>query len=161
MTVKRKIVLALSVAVACLAVAGCAVQRLKDLRVVSAGIERFRPRDGLRDYDVTVRLTLDNPGPEFIATGISGTVRYYGRVMGRFTADPVQVPGKAVSDCLLRGELAVGEDVSLLDVLALAAKNSLDGLTIDVDFRIQLRNTSRMVHLKDMDISQMDTGNEK
>ena len=131
----RKIGILLALAVALVAVSGC----IKDLKVTSVGVKYLVPTS-TRSMDAVLLLGLDNPSISFTVDDVRGVVKYYGREMVHFTAGELPVQARSVQVYELPCTALLAEKVSLLDLLAIAAKRSLDGMTADVTLHVKLRN---------------------
>ena len=135
----RKIGIFVALVAAVLAVSGCSVAKIKDLKVTSVGVKYLVPTSS-RSMDAVLLLGLDNPSITFTVDDIRGVVKYYDREMVHFTAGELPVQGKSVQVYELPCTAVLAEKVSLLDLLAIAAKRSLDGMTADVKLHVKLRN---------------------
>ena len=127
----RKIALGLLLAVAALAVSGCGVAKLKDLKVTSVGVKYLVPTSS-RSMDAVLLLGLDNPSISFTVEDVRGVVKYYDREMVHFTAGELPVQERSVQVYELPCTALLAEKVSLLDLLAIDAKRSMEGMTVDV-----------------------------
>ena len=135
----RKIGIFIALVAAVLAVSGCSVAKIKDLKVTSVGVKYLVPTSS-RSMDAVLLLGLDNPSITFTVDDIRGVVKYYDREMVHFTAGELPVQGKSVQVYELPCTAVLADKVSLLDLLAIAAKRSLDGMTADVKLHVKLRN---------------------
>ena len=135
----RKIRIFVALVAAVLAVSGCSVAKIKDLKVTSVGVKYLVPTSS-RSMDAVLLLGLDNPSITFTVDDIRGVVKYYDREMVHFTAGELPVQGKSVQVYELPCTAVLADKVSLLDLLAIAAKRSLDGMTADVKLHVKLRN---------------------
>ena len=135
----RKIGIFVALVAAVLAVSGCSVAKIKDLKVTSVGVTYLVPTSS-RSMDAVLLLGLDNPSITFTVDDIRGVVKYYDREMVHFTAGELPVQGKSVQVYELPCTAVLADKVSLLDLLAIAAKRSLDGMTADVKLHVKLRN---------------------
>ena len=135
----RKIGILLALAVALVAVSGCSIAKIKDLKVTSVGVKYLVPTS-TRSMDAVLLLGLDNPSISFTVDDVRGVVKYYGREMVHFTAGELPVQARSVQVYELPCTALLAEKVSLLDLLAIAAKRSLDGMTADVTLHVKLRN---------------------
>ena len=70
---------------------------------------------------------------------MQGVVKSYGREIARFTAGQLPVQGKSVQVYELPCTVALADKVSLLDLLAIAARRSMEGMTADVKLRVSLK----------------------
>ena len=135
----RKIGIFVALVAAVLAVSGCSVAKIKDLKVTSVGVKYLVPTSS-RSMDAVLLLGLDNPSITFTVDDVRGVVKYYDREMVHFTAGELPVQGKSVQVYELPCTAVLADKVSLLDLLAIAAKRSLDGMTADVKLHVKLRN---------------------
>ena len=138
MKVLRKIGVFLALVASLLAVSGCAVTKIRDIRLTNVGVKYIVPTSS-RTLDAVLLLGIDNPSISFTAQDVSGVVKQYGRELGKFTAGQLPVQAKSVQVYELPCTVALSEKVSLLDLLAIAAHRSMEGLTADVKLRVSLK----------------------
>ena len=138
MKVLRKIGVFLALVASLLAVSGCAVTKIRDIRLTNVGVKYIVPTSS-RSLDAVLLLGIDNPSISFTAQDVSGVVKQYGRELGKFTAGQLPVQAKSVQVYELPCTVALSEKVSLLDLLAIAAHRSMEGLTADVKLRVSLK----------------------
>ena len=87
---------------------------------------------------ITAR-SLDNPSISFTVQDVSGVVKHYDREIVRFTAGELPVQARSVQVYELPCTAVLSDNVSLLDLLAIAARRSMEGLTADVKLRVSLK----------------------
>ena len=138
MKVLRKIGVLLALVAGLLAVSGCAVTKIREIRLTNVGVKYIVPTSS-RSLDAVLLLGIDNPSISFTAQDVSGVVKQYGRELGKFTAGELPVQAKSVQVYELPCTVALSEKVSLLDLLAIAARRSMEGLTADVKLRVSLK----------------------
>ncbi len=138
MKVLRKIGVFLALVAGLLAVSGCAVTKIREIRLTNMGVKYIVPTSS-RTLDAVLLLGIDNPSISFTAQDVSGVVKQYGRELGKFTAGQLPVQAKSVQVYELPCTVALSEKVSLLDLLAIAAHRSMEGLTADVKLRVSLK----------------------
>ena len=149
----RIIGILLALAVALVAVSGCSIAKIKDLKVTSVGVKYLVPTS-TRSMDAVLLLGLDNPSITFTVDDVRGVVKYYGREMVHFTAGELPVQARSVQVYERPCTALLAEKVSLLDLLAIAAKRSLDGMTADVTLHVKLRNgAGTTLSFNDLDLS--------
>ena len=91
----RKIgLLALAVATL-LAVSGCGISKIRQIRVTSVGVKYVVPTSS-RSVDGVLLLGIDNPSISFTAQDVQGVVKSYGRELARFTAGELPVQARSV-----------------------------------------------------------------
>ena len=138
MKVLRKIGVFLALVAGLLAVSGCAVTKIREIRLTNVGVKYIVPTSS-RSLDAVLLLGIDNPSISFTAQDVSGVVKQYGRELGKFTAGQLPVQAKSVQVYELPCTVALSEKVSLLDLLAIAARRSMEGMTADVKLRVSLK----------------------
>lgn len=152
----RKIGLWFLLLVAVMAVSSCDIARIKDLKVTSVGVKYIVPTSS-RSMDAVLLLELDNPSVSFQVQDVKGVVKYYDREIIHFTAGELPVQAKSVQVYELPCTAVLADKVSLLDLLAMAAKRSLDGMTADVQLRVSLRGgKGTVLTFNDLDLSQFE-----
>ena len=112
--------------------------KIRDIRLTNVGVKYIVPTSS-RSLDAVLLLGIDNPSISFTAQDVSGVVKQYGRELGKFTAGQLPVQAKSVQVYELPCTVALSEKVSLLDLLAIAAHRSMEGLTADVKLRVSLK----------------------
>ena len=138
MKVLRKIGIVLALLAGLLAVSGCAVTKIREIRITSVGVKYIVPTSS-RSLDAVLLLGIDNPSISFTAQDVTGVVKQYGRELGKFTAGQLPIQAKSVQVYELPCTVALSEKVSLLDLLAIAARRSMEGMTVDVKLRVSLK----------------------
>ena len=150
----RKIALGVLFLAALLSVSGCAVTKIREIRVTSVGVKYVVPTSS-RSVDGVLLLGIDNPSISFTAQDVQGVVKSYGRELARFTAGELPVQARSVQVYELPCTAALSEKVSLLDLLAFASKRSMEGMTVDVKLRVSLgRGKGTTLTFNDIDLSQ-------
>lgn len=134
----RKIGLLAVFVIALLTVSGCGVTKIREIRATSVGVKYIVPTS-TRSLDAVLLLGIDNPSISFTAQDVQGVVKSYGREIARFTAGQLPVQGKSVQVYELPCTVALADKVSLLDLLAIAARRSMEGMTADVKLRVSLK----------------------
>ena len=134
----RKLGIALALMASLLAVSGCAVTKIREIRITSVGVKYIVPTSS-RSLDAVLLLGIDNPSISFTAQDVSGVVKQYDRELGKFTAGQLPIQAKSVQVYELPCTIALSEKVSLLDLIAIGARRSMEGMTADVKLRVSLR----------------------
>ena len=154
MKLLRKIGLGAFFLVVLLGLWGCDVAKIKDLSVTSVGVKYLVPTS-TRSMDAVLLLGLDNPSISFTVQDVSGVVKHYDREIARFTAGELPVQARSVQVYELPCTAVLSDNVSLLDLLAIAARRSMDGLTADVKLRVSLRGgKGTVLTFNGIDLSQ-------
>ena len=141
-------------AVLALAVTGCS--KIKEISVTSIGVKYITPVSS-RSVEGVLLLGVDNPAMGFTVSNVDGVVHYYDKTMGFLTAGTIPVMARTSQVYELPCTATLAQDVSILDVLAIAARRSLEGATADVTLNISLSNGRRKgikLKFKNIDLGQ-------
>ena len=143
--------------VAALLVASCGYSKVKDISVTSVGVAYIVPTSS-RSVDAKLLLTIDNPAPGFAVQEVSGVIRYQEKVIAHFvTTGPMELQGKTEALYNLPCTVSLDEGSSILEVLVIASKRSLQGLKADVSIQAAIGKNGVLrapFTFKDLDISQ-------
>ena len=152
----KKIIVFFTAAVLALAVTGCGnLRKLKDIQVNHVGVKYFAPTSA-RSVDAVRLLEIDNPAMGLTLSNVDGTVRKNGEVLGYFTAGELPLQGKSVQVYELPCTATLSESVSLLEVLTLISRRSLEGFTADIRLHAKLKNgMGKTLEFKDLDIEKL------
>ena len=154
MKLLRKIGLGALLLAVLLGLWGCDVAKIKDLSVTSVGVKYLVPTSS-RSMDAVLLLGLDNPSISFTVQDVSGIVKHYDREIARFTAGELPVQARSAQVYELPCTAVLSDNVSLLDLLAIAARRSMEGLTADVKLRVSLRGgKGTVLTFNGIDLSQ-------
>ena len=124
--------------VAALLAVSCGVSKVKDISLSSVGIAYVVPTS-MRSMDAKLLLGINNPAMSFAVQEITGTIRYEEKPIAHFSTGSIELEGKTDKVYELPCTVALSEKVSLLDLLAIAAHRSMEGLTADVKLRVSLK----------------------
>ena len=95
----------------------------------------------------------------FTVTGLSGMVKYKGEDFATFTADTLEVDRKCIKVYDLPCTATLKEGISLIQMMQIAGKGSLEGFTTDIEAKVKLRNgVAKTLRFKDLDIQKLSEG---
>ena len=135
MKLLRHILIAVAVV---LSVASCGVSKVKDMSITSMGISYIVPTS-TRSMDAKLLIGINNPARSFAVQEITGTVYYKEKPVAHFVTGSLELEGKTVQEYELPCTVTLDDGASLLDVLVIASKHSLEGLTADLDIQAALK----------------------
>ncbi|MBQ7708938.1 MAG: hypothetical protein IJT74_03340 [Bacteroidales bacterium] len=141
--------------VAALLAVSCGVSKVKDISLSSVGIAYVVPTS-MRSMDAKLLLGINNPAMSFAVQEITGTIRYEEKPIAHFSTGSIELEGKTDKVYELPCTVTLAEDASLLDVLVIASKRSLNGLKADVDIQAALKKNGIVrapYKFRDLDIS--------
>ena len=111
----RKIGLLCLLVAALFAVSGCAVTKIREIRVTSVGVKYIVPTS-TRSLDGVLLLGIDNPSISFTAQDVQGVVKSYGREIAHFTAGQLPVQARSAQVYELPCTATLMDRVSLLEL---------------------------------------------
>lgn len=154
-TLRRILVAVTAAALTCLVVGSCGVSKIKDIKLVSAGVKYIIPTS-LRTFDAMLELGIDNPAMTFNVSGIDGGIRVDEVPFATFTAGEVRVEGKQIIRYELPCSITLEPGISLIDVLKLSTRRSLDGIKADINLKVASKNGTFKAPLsyKDLDLAE-------
>ena len=137
-------------------VCSCGMSKVKDIVITSVGVDYIVPTTA-RSVDAKLLLGIDNPARKFAVQDVTGVIRYQGKEIAHFVSGGIELEGASSQVYALPCTVTLADGVSILEVLVIASKGSLTGLTADVDVQAALRKNGVLrapYHFKDLDISQ-------
>ena len=141
------------------AICGCGgVEKVKDIKVTSVGVESYS-FGGSRTINAVLALGIDNPTFAFKVTDLNGILKYKGEDFAFYSADTIKVDKKCSKVYDLPCSATLSDGVSLRKALQIAQGNSLEGFTTDVEAKVRLKSgAGTTLRFKDLDIKQMAEG---
>jgi len=143
------------VLVVALLAASCGVNKVKEISLSSVGIAYIVPTS-FRSMDAKLLLGINNPAMTFAVQEVTGIIRYEEKPIAYFYTGGIELQGKCEQVYELPCTVTLAEGASLLDVLVIASKRSLQGLKADVDVQGAFRKNGVLrapVKFRDLDIS--------
>ena len=141
---------------AALLACSCGLSKVKEIAVTNVGIAYIVPTSA-RSVDAKLLLGINNPARKFAVQEVSGTLRYNEKPVAHFVTGPLELQAKTEETYELPCTVVLDEGVSILEVLLIAAKGSLEGLKADVDIQGALKKNGVLrapISFRDLDISQ-------
>ena len=152
----RRILLAVVAAVlACLLAGGCSVSQIKNIKLVSAGVKYILPTS-FSTFDAMLELGIDNPAMTFNVNRIDGLITVDEVPFATFTAGEMTVEGRRILRYELPCSIALEPGISLLDVLKLSTRRTLDGIKADINLNVASKNGTIKAPLsyKNLDLAE-------
>ena len=126
-------------------VTGCSgVRKIKDIQVKSVGVKYITPTSQ-RSAEGVLLLEIDNPAMGFTLSDVDGTIKLQNREMGTFTAGELPLQARSIQVYELPCTATLSESVSLLEVLTLISRRSLEGFTADIRLHAKLHRQVRRI----------------
>lgn len=135
---------------------GCGMSKVKDIAITSVGVGYIVPTS-TRSMDAKLQLGIHNPAMSFAVEQVSGAIRYQDKTLAHFVTGGVELQGKSDQVYELPCTVTLDPEISILDLLVIASRHSLEGLKADVDVQAALKKNGVLkapYSFKDLDISQ-------
>ena len=129
--VKRKslfALVALAAFVLCL-MTGC--HKYEDIKIISGAIESVNMQ-GFKAADIQLSLEVDNPAGKVIVEEASGTLKHFGKVIGKVDLAPVELTPRSVARYSVTAHVELAPGLGLKDIMGLANPRKMEELVIDV-----------------------------
>ncbi len=142
--------------VAALLAASCGLDKVKDIAVTSMGVAYIVPTSS-RSVDAKLLIGIDNPARNLAVTEMTGVIRYQEKPLAHFVTGPVELAGKSAQVYELPCSVRLDEGTSILELLVIASRGSLEGLKADIDIQGALKKNGvlrKPFSFRDLDISQ-------
>ncbi|MBQ9410706.1 MAG: hypothetical protein IJU21_03760 [Bacteroidales bacterium] len=154
-TLRRILIAVIAAALTCLMAGSCGVSKIKDIKLVSAGVKYIIPTS-LRTFDAKLDLEIDNPAMTFNVTGIDGTITVDEVSFATFTAGQIRVEGKQTGNYELPCYITLEPGISLIDVMKLYTRRSLEGIKADINLKVETKNGTLKAPLsyKNLDLAE-------
>ncbi|MBR4774994.1 MAG: hypothetical protein IK008_02735 [Bacteroidales bacterium] len=143
------------IVLAAVMLSSCGICKVKDISISSVGIAYIVPTSN-RSMDGKLLLGINNPAMSFAIQDVIGTVRYKEKPIVYFRTDGLELQGKSNKIYELPCTVVLADGASLLDILIIASKRSLDGLKADVDIQAALKKNGILrapYSFRDLDLS--------
>lgn len=141
---------------ASLLLSSCGLSKVKDIAVTNVGIAYIVPTSA-RSVDAKLLLGINNPARRLAVQEVSGVLRYNDKPVAHFSTGPLELQPKTEETYELPCTVVLDDGISILEVLMIAANNSLDGLKADVYIQGALKKNGVLrapLSFRDLDISQ-------
>ena len=144
----KRIVLAAALAVSALMAASCNVSKIS---LESAGVKYVVPTS-MHSFDAMLQLEVNNPSVTFRVQEVDGLIKVDGEPFAKFTTGELLVEGKQTLCYELPARVVLEPGVSVLELLKLCSRRSLDGIKADVNMKVSGKNGTLKAPLKYKDI---------
>lgn len=132
-------------------VQGCA--NFKDIRIVSCRVESVSLK-GLRGAEAALSVGVDNPAAPMTLSDITGRILLEDRSLGTFSAEPVSIEGRTMSECPVKVTFSLDNSISLMELVPMVRSLDMGSVTADVSLKVRVRKgVSKRVTLEKMPLS--------
>ena len=130
---KRKslIILVAMLAFVLSSLTGC--RKYEQIAVTSGNIESVQ-MDGLKAVDVQLCLEIDNPAGKVVLESAEGSVKHFGKVIGKVTLAPMTLLPRRTAEYHIKAHLELASGLKLMEILSLAAPGKIEEMVVDLSF---------------------------
>lgn len=146
----------LSLALLLPVLSGCSgIRKMKDVKITSVGVKYFVPTS-MKSGEGVLTLGIENPAMDFTISDVDGVVRKGERPLGYLTAGELNLKAKSSEVYELPCTATLAEGVSVVEILTLASKKDLEGLSADINLRLTLPNgMGKTLTFNDLDLKNL------
>jgi len=91
--------------------------------------------NGLRGFDISTEVKVDNPAGKIIFDEIEGDLKCFGKIVGRLRLDPFVLTPRSVEKYGLKANVSIADGVGLMEVMSLMDMKTLDKCTLDLNVK--------------------------
>ena len=133
--------------------AGCG--DVRDIKVTSVEIENIS-LNGFRGANVDLAVGVDNPAFHVELSEIEGSLKLSGKVLGRMTMDPFTLRARSAEIYHFRASLNIEQGVTLMEILSLIDKETLNQCMVDVSVKATLKGgVSKRLKFNDIPLTDL------
>ena len=110
---------------------GC--RKYEQIVVTSGNIESVE-MEGLKAVNVVLCLEIDNPAGKVILESAEGTVKHFGKVIGKVTLAPMALMPRRTAEYHVKAHLELAPGLKLKEILSLAAPGKIEEMVVDLSF---------------------------
>lgn len=155
--VRRKLCIRVLVALvlAVVSLAGCG--KYEDVKITSGKIVKIS-MNGFRTVDILVNLGVDNPAGKIEVKSAEGTLKHFGKVLGKVTTAPVVVMPRTSGsyDVMLKAELAQG--LGFQDIMLFSNVERLNECMLDLEITGKVGGVAMKKKYKDIPLKKLLEG---
>ena len=110
-------------------VTGC--HKYEDIKILSGAIESVNMQ-GFRAADIQLQLEVENPAGKVIVEEASGTLKHFGKVIGKVVLAPVELAPRSTAKYPVTAHMELAAGLGLKDIMGLADPKKIGELMVDV-----------------------------
>lgn len=128
---KRKglLILIAMLALVLSSVTGC--RRYEQIRVTSGKIVSVS-MNGLKAVDVTLLVGVDNPAGKVVVKSAEGTVKHFGKIIGKVTLAPLTLMPRTASEYPVQAHVELASGLGFKELMSIADPKKWDQFMVDI-----------------------------
>ena len=139
---------------------GC--RKYEQIRITACKIESVS-MNGFKSLDLNLNVGMENPAGKIIIQSAEGTLKHFGKVIGKVTLAPLTINPRSSSCYPAKAHVELASGLSLKQILTLADPAKLEECTIDIDFAGKAAGVAIKKKIEDVPLKKLleSTKNEK
>ena len=131
---------------------GC--NRYEQITVTSGEIESVA-LDGMKAANVSLRLGIDNPAGKVILESAEGTVKHFGKVIGKVTLAPMTLLPRCNAEYQVNARLELAPGLKLMEILNLVAPAKIEEMVVDLSFEVKAAGMKVRKNINDVPLKKL------
>ncbi len=112
-----------------MSLSGCG--RYEQIRVVSGKVESLNI-NGFKTVDIVLSLRVDNPAGKVVLQDVHGSLKHFGKVLGRVTLTPLALHARTVADYRVEACVTLESGIGIRDIMGLMDVRKLQECAFDL-----------------------------
>ena len=139
---------------------GC--NKYERITVTSGEIESVA-LDGMKAANVTLLAEIDNPAGKVILESAEGTVKHFGKVIGKVTLAPMTLLPRCTAEYQVNARLELAPGLKLMEILSLITPKKIEEMVVDLSFTAKAAGVRVAKTINDVPLKKLleDAKNEK
>jgi len=122
--------------------------------VVSGKVESLN-LNGFKAVDLTLSLRIDNPAGKIVLEDVHGTLKHFGKVLGRVTLAPLVLHARTVADYKVEARVTLESGLGIRDIMGLMDVRKLQECTFDLSAALKASGVKMKKEYKDIPLKKL------
>lgn len=131
---------------------GC--RKYEQIRVTSAKIESIR-MNGLKSVDLTLLMGIDNPAGKIVVKNAEGTVKHFGKVIGKVTLAPLVLLPRTAEKYSVEANVELSAGLGFKDLMRLADPKKWEEYVVDITFSGKAAGVAVKKNINDIPLKKL------
>ena len=111
--------------------------------------------NGFKAVDLTLSLRIDNPAGKIVLQDVDGTLKHFGKVLGRVTLAPLVLHARSVSDYRVEARVTLEAGIGIRDIMGLMDVRKLQECTFDLSATLKASGVKMKKEYKDIPLKKL------
>ena len=137
---------------AILSLTGC--HKYEQIRVISGELESVA-MNGFKSIDVSLSVQVDNPAGKVVVQTAEGTLKHFGKVIGKVDLAPVELTPRSVAKYSVAAHVELAPGLGLKDIMGLANPRKMEELVVDVSVAVKASGVKMKRNINDIPLKKL------